>query len=66
MVGAMLRRLVRRFSEEGGGVREGPSSADAGAGGASGDGGGGISQKVVEEIELDVDSEEVSRRKSRN
>lgn len=48
----MLRRLVSRFSEEGGG-KEGQTNAEAPAG-------GGISQKVVQEIELDVDSEEVS------
>lgn len=45
----MLRRLVHRFSEEGGG-REGEANAE-------GYTGGGISQKIVEEIELDVDSE---------
>lgn len=49
----MLRRLIHRFGEEGGG-REGQASA-----GVCAD--GGISQKVVEEIELDVDSEEVNR-----
>eukprot|EP00752_Nemacystus_decipiens_P004997 g4543.t3 len=56
----MLRRLVRRFSEEGGGVGEGPTGVDgsAAAATAAGGGAGGISQKVVEEIELDVDSEE--------
>lgn len=52
----MLRRLVRRFSEEGGGLREGPTGVNGGAGGG---GGGGISQKGVGEIDLDVGSEEV-------
>lgn len=50
----MLRRLIRRFSEEGGG-REGQAQTN---GGGCGDG-GGISHKAVEEIELDIDSEEV-------
>eukprot|EP00903_Cladosiphon_okamuranus_P008594 g8243.t1 len=52
----MLRRLVRRFGEEGRGVEiQGQGKAQANAEGVGGD---GISQKVVEEIELDVDSEE--------